>query len=100
MQCVLYQKELKKVTAHRLTKARFKYVLIFCLCHLSMDIPKSKFEIGQKVLTSTGTEGYICGILYYADSDKWNYAVTSAATSLQGITHDEIWYEEDELSLA
>lgn len=60
-----------------------------------MDIPKPKFEFTQRVLASSGKEGYVCGILYYVDLRKWHYAVT---VDPQKLIHDEIWHEESELS--
>ena len=56
---------------------------------------QARFQIGQKVETLSGQDAYICGVIYYLDSQQWHYALNFGASDRRP---DEIWYEESELN--
>ena len=70
------------------------------------QFPPPQFHFGQKVRTQRGGIGYISGMVFYPDTESWNYGVYLVSSDSGKVCGDlyagmeEIWYVSDELTLA
>ncbi|MDJ0707762.1 MAG: response regulator [Leptolyngbyaceae cyanobacterium MO_188.B28] len=70
------------------------------------QFPPPQFHFGQKVRTQGGFIGYISGMVFYPDTENWNYGVYLLSVGNGKVCEDayagmeEVWYVSEELSLA
>lgn len=71
---------------------------------LEPDAPEftsPQFHFGQMVRTYDGLIGYISGLLFYPDTQNWEYSIcpTHSNKSIVSGTLNEVWYTSKELTL-
>ena len=71
----------------------------------SPQFPPPQFRFGQRVRTQRGFTGFISGMVFYPDTESWNYGVYLVSSDNGNDCGDvyagmeEIWYVSDELTL-
>ena len=60
-----------------------------------------QFHFGQMVRTTDGLSGYISGLLFYPDTQSWEYSIylTHSQNGAVSGTLNEVWYTSKELTI-